>query len=170
MQPTRSTLLVDARPEDFDWLIGGTGTGREGRTLPPGGVDDPAVLRVVRSIVERLHRERCRGAWLVVSGGEVVGLCSYRRPPCDGEVEIGYGIAPSRRGRGHATRAVALMAEIANGEGLTALLAQTSRANPASAAVLRRNGFITTGSGLDPEDGEVLTWRLNLASQRTPMR
>jgi RimJ/RimL family protein N-acetyltransferase len=44
----------------------------------------------------------------MVEGDEVVGMISFKGPPRGGVVEIGYGVAESRRGRGHATRAVAL--------------------------------------------------------------
>src|SRR5437764_15495236 len=37
--------------------------------------------------------------------GELIGLGGYKGPPVDGEVEIGYGIAPERQGRGLATAA-----------------------------------------------------------------
>ncbi len=155
-----ATALREVQPADFDWLAGGGSERRHGLVLPPGGVDDPVVLRIVRGITERLHAENCRGAWLMVSGGEVVGLCSYRRPPAQGEVEIGYGVAPSRRGRGHASRAVAAMLEAAHADpAVRAVVAETAVANPASQRVLEHNGFERAGSRVDPEDGEVLTWR-----------
>ncbi len=37
--------------------------------------------------------------------GELVGFGGYKGPPVDGEVEIGYGIAPERQVRGLATAA-----------------------------------------------------------------
>ena len=42
---------------------------------------------------------------------EVVGLTSYMGEVEDGAVEIGYGVAPQRRGLGHATLAVAALVE-----------------------------------------------------------
>jgi len=132
---------------------------RGGLTLPPGGVDNPDGLAIVRAMVWRLHEQRCRGAWMIVSGDEVVGLCSYRRPPAEGEVEIGYGVAESRRGRGHATRAIEGMCEKALAAGVRMLFAETAVANPASGRVLEKNGFALTGTRIDAEDGEVLEWR-----------
>lgn len=49
------------------------------------------------------------GKRLVVerSTGLVVGGCGFHAPPSGGSVEFGYGIVPSRQGRGYATEAAA---------------------------------------------------------------
>jgi RimJ/RimL family protein N-acetyltransferase len=135
--------------------------------LPPGGVDDGAVLKIIQMMVERLHEKQCRGAWMVVADVEVVGLCSYRRPVADGQVEIGYGIAASRRSRGHATRAVAAMLAFASEDAtIHTVVAETAVNNPASHRALERNGFDKTGSRLDAEDGEVTIWQKHFDRQR----
>jgi RimJ/RimL family protein N-acetyltransferase len=102
---------------------------------------------------------------MIVSSDEVVGLCGYHRPPAGGEVEIGYGVAESRRGRGHATRAVEAMATEAAAAGIHVLFAETSIENPASGRVLEKNGFTREGTRIDAEDGEVQAWRKRLAPQ-----
>lgn len=79
---------------------------------------------------------------MMVCDGEIVGLCIYRRPPKNGRVEIGYGIAASRRGLGHARRAVAALIEAAARDHVSILTAETSVSNPASARVLEQNGFV----------------------------
>jgi RimJ/RimL family protein N-acetyltransferase len=155
----RETVLVEVSDEDFNWMLRREPASRNGVTLAPGGVENPDVLATVRQIAQRLHEQRCRGAWMIVSGDEVVGLCSYRRPPAQGEVEIGYGVAESRRGRGHATRAVEAMVAEAAVARVHVVFAETSVANPASGRVLEKNGFVCTGTRIDAEDGEVLTWR-----------
>ena len=127
--------------------------------VPPGGVDDVETLGIVRSMVARLHVSMAGGAWLIVANAEVVGLCSYRRPPSDGTVEIGYGVAAARRGRGHATRAVAAMASLAASSGVAVLIAASAVHNPASGRVLEKNGFVVIGTRVDDDDGEVLVWR-----------
>jgi len=98
------TLLVEAADGDFEWMINGKPQGRSGLRLPPGGVDDDFVLKMVRIMAQQLRAQNCNGAWMITSGDEVVGLCSYRRPPSGGEVEIGYGVAQSRRGRSRNAR------------------------------------------------------------------
>jgi RimJ/RimL family protein N-acetyltransferase len=157
-----NVVLVEASDADFRWMLG------EGRSqgelrLPQGGVDSPAVLRIVREITARLHAAGSRGSWLVTSGGEVVGLCSYRRPPADGCVEIGYGTAPTKRGKGYATSAVAAMVEAAMLDpAVDMLVAETAVQNLASQIVLERNGFARTNMRTDAEDGEVIGWARRL--------
>lgn len=63
-----------------------------------------------------------------------------------GRAELGYRIAASAAGQGLATAMVAQVCALAAGEyGLTGLTAVTTLDNPASAAVLRRNGFTVDG-------------------------
>ena len=152
------TALRRVSDEDFAWMLRGEPVLRGGLTLPPGGVDEPGVLTHVREITQRVHAEGCTGAWMIVAGDEVVGLCGYHDTPRNGETEIGYSIAASRRRRGHATRALQAMVAEAVGEGLVLLTAETSIANHASNRVLEKNGFVRTGTRVDANDGEVLTW------------
>lgn len=154
----RETTLRRVSDEDFAWLLRGGPAVRGGLKLPPGGVDEQSVLTHVREITKRVHSEGCTGAWMIVSGDEVVGLCGYHHTPRNGETEIGYSIAASRRRRGHATRALEAMIAEAVGEGLVLLTAETSVANHASNRVLEKNGFVQTGTRIDLKDGEFLTW------------
>ena len=104
-----------------------------------------------------------RASWLVVCNEEVVGLCSYRRPPADRCVEIGYGIAPSKRGNGYATSAVAAMVEAAALDpSVDTLTAETTVQNLASQGALERNGFARASTRVDVEDGEVIGWARGL--------
>ena len=96
--------------------------------------------------------------------GEAVGLCSYKAPPdAEGDVEIGYGVAPERRRLGHATRAVSLIVEEAQRDKrVRALTAETALANVPSQRVLEANGFMQIGRGMDDDEGETIVWRLVL--------
>jgi RimJ/RimL family protein N-acetyltransferase len=153
------TSLVEANDADFEWMLQNAPISRRGLTLPAGGVDDPTILKHVREIVRRLHAAGSRAAWMIASEGEVVGLCSYRRAPKDGLVEIGYGIAEKRRRLGHATRAVAaLLREARTDPQVKIVTAETSVENPASARVLEKNGFDRVGTRTDPDDGELILW------------
>ncbi|MFE1322845.1 GNAT family N-acetyltransferase [Kitasatospora phosalacinea] len=58
-----------------------------------------------------------------------------------GQVNIAYGLYPSWRGRGLATRAVLLACRYAAGEGGAEAVIQVAPENPASAAVAQRAGF-----------------------------
>jgi RimJ/RimL family protein N-acetyltransferase len=131
---------------------------------PPGGVDSPGVLRLLRGMVAQLHQAGCQGHWLIVDGHEVVGLCGYKRPPdAAGTVEIGYGIAPVRRKRGYGTKAVSLLLEEASADpAIGSVVAETALDNPASKMVLERNGFIRVGVRDDAEGGRLDLWRVSV--------
>jgi len=159
-------VLIEATDADFGWMLG-EHCCQNGLRLPEGGVDDPVVLGIVRAITMRLHDAGSRASWLVVCNGEVVGLCSYRRPPADRRVEIGYGIALSKRGNGYATSAVAAMVQAAALDpSVDTLTAETAAQNLASQRVLERNGFARTSTRIDVEDGEVIGWTLRQAQGR----
>jgi RimJ/RimL family protein N-acetyltransferase len=146
---TLQVELLEASDSDFDWMLG-TVKDREDLRLPPGGIDDPVVLRIVRKMTR---------TWMIVRDGEVVGLCSYKRPPSEGCVEIGFGIAARRRGAGLATAAVDAIAAIASADpSIAALFAETAIDNLASQRVLEKNGFVHTGRRIDLEDGAVIRW------------
>ncbi|WP_051338181.1 GNAT family N-acetyltransferase [Streptomyces flavidovirens] len=64
----------------------------------------------------------------------------------DGSADLGYRIAERATGRGLAAAAVReIRARAATDYGLTALTAATTLDNPASRAVLTRNGFVPAG-------------------------
>ena len=62
------------------------------------------------------------------------------------EAELGYRIGQDFTGRGVATQAVSQACHLARAQGLTRLRATVSADNPASRAVLLRNGFNVTGA------------------------
>jgi RimJ/RimL family protein N-acetyltransferase len=152
--------LIPATDRLFGWMLGEPGE-PTGLTLPPAGIDQDWVLRWLRRTLPTLGG---RGSWLMIDAGEVVGMISYKRPP-DGEgvAEIGYGVAPERRRRGHATRAVSLMLEAAREDArIKALTAETALANVGSQRVLITNGFSDVGRSHDDDEGETIVWRLAL--------
>ena len=157
--------IVEVADADFAAMLRGAATLDGGLALPPGGVDEPAVLEHVRVMAARLRAQDYPAHWMVVAGGEVVGLCGIKHPPSSaGEVEIGYGIAASRRRRGHATAAVAALLDTARGDPrVRAVLATTAVANTASQRVLAKNGFERIGRSHDPGDGELIVWRVALS-------
>lgn len=83
------------------------------------------------------------GGWLVVLEGAVVGDCGWLGGPGpSGDVEIGYGLAGSARGRGLGTEAVALMCTwAASRPGVARLTADVLPGNEASLRLLRRLAF-----------------------------
>ena len=149
--------LIEAHDAHFAWMLG-EGDAPDGLRLPPGGVDQPWVYRWLR---QGLRERGGRGQWLMVADGEVVGLCGHKGLPNEaGEVEIGYGVAPERRRRGYATRAVGVIIEAALADpAVRVLTAETALANHASQRVLEANGFAPVGRSHDDEEGETIVWR-----------
>jgi RimJ/RimL family protein N-acetyltransferase len=158
--------IVELTDDDFAAMLRGDRDVRPGLAQPPGGVDEPVVLEHVRRIAEELRRDGYPGGqWMMVADGEVVGLCGIKTPPsAEGDVELGYGVAASRRRRGHATAAIAALIKAARRDpAVRAILALTAPDNVASHRVLTRNGFSCEGAGIDPQDGaEILRWRKSL--------
>lgn len=160
------THIVAAKDSDFIWFLSGEPQTKDGLRLPPGGVDEPLVLAHVRAMAARLRSQGFTATWMIVSNHEVVGLCGFKQPPSPGgEVEIGYSVAAARRRRGHATRAVSAVVDIARRDPVIRLVtAKTAVTNLASQRVLEHNDFERAGMGYDPEDGEVTCWQLVVAT------
>jgi RimJ/RimL family protein N-acetyltransferase len=156
-----NTLLIEAVDAHFAWMLGEIPAPHPKLRLPPGGVDSPGIIRLLRDMTARMHDAGCRGSWLIVAGDEVVGLCSYKQPPSnDGKVEIGYGIAAGKRDRGYASRAVrAMLDQARRDDKISVVIAATASANIVSQRVLERNGFSRTGVSYDPDDGELIWWQ-----------
>ncbi|WP_439948325.1 GNAT family N-acetyltransferase [Streptomyces sp. BBFR109] len=74
-----------------------------------------------------------------------------------GQVNVAYGLYPSWRGRGLATRAVLLATAYAASKGGTEAVIQVEPGNPASAAVTLRAGF-APGRQTRSEDGTRFDW------------
>jgi RimJ/RimL family protein N-acetyltransferase len=83
------------------------------------------------------------GTFLVEVDGQVVGDCGWFGPPDEqGVVEIGYGLAPSARGRGLGTQAVTLLcAWVAQQPGVRRITAEALVGNEPSRRLLVGLGF-----------------------------
>ena len=76
------------------------------------------------------------------ASGLVVGGIGFFGPPHGGEVEIGYGIVPSRQGSGYATEALRAMIAMAWADSrVLTVAAGTDPGNAASQRVLAKAGF-----------------------------
>ena len=148
---------------DFAWLLGEGPAAANPPVICDGGVAPVDVVELIRGVAAK-NREALGGdvAWLVVANGEAVGMISFTRPHDGKRPEIGYGIADSRQGRGHATQAVTALLPILRARGFDGLTAETGVGNRPSQMVLERNGFTRTGERTDPEDGDLYLWTIGL--------
>jgi RimJ/RimL family protein N-acetyltransferase len=89
--------------------------------------------------------------------GALVGFGGFKGEPRDGEVELGYAVAPGRQGRGIATAVVEELVRRARTAGVNIVSAHTLAEDNASTAVLRKTGFARTGQLREPE-GDVWRW------------
>ena len=96
--------------------------------------------------------------------GALVGNGGWKGAPQAGEAELGYSVAPSRQRRGIATAVVRQLLERARNAGLHTVVAHTLAEENPSTRVLTRCGFRRTAELLDPEDGPVWRWELDLSS------
>ncbi len=95
------------------------------------------------------------GFWAVIDGA-VVGSGMCKSAPKDGQVEIGYGVAPSVEGKGIATELAKRLTAFAFDLGAESVIAHTLPDGFASQRVLAKAGFFSVGEVVDPEDGLVL--------------
>jgi RimJ/RimL family protein N-acetyltransferase len=94
----------------------------------------------------------------ILDGHQIIGAGGVKAPPLDdGEVEIGYGVAPAWQGCGLGTEAARQLTEEALAHGATRVSAFTTPDNIASWRLLQRIGFRRDGATIDPDDG--LAWR-----------
>lgn len=92
------------------------------------------------------------------SEGKIVGGCGFKTAPDDGRVEVGYGVAPSARGRGAATAALQMLLDKAFDAGAQEVVAEVIPTNHASIRVVRKAGFLQSGSRLDEAGEFVVRW------------
>ena len=150
-------MLVEATDDDFAALLDGQAP--RGLKLPDSPVGSPEVLGMLRDLANTIRPAFAPASWMIVEDGEIVGLCSLVKAPADGRIDIGYGIAETRRRLGFASAAVASLLDWARGdERVVTVRAETSVNNLPSQRTLDCNGFQRTGVRSDEEDGELVCW------------
>ena len=152
-------MIIEATASDFEALLKGRAP-RNLRLVSDSPIAPPDVLEMLSDLADEIRRSFAPSAWLIVAGDEIVGLCSIARVPQDGDIHIGYGVAPTRQGLGYTSRAIGdLLAWGRADPRVVQISAETGVGNIASQRVLERNGFIRTGERVDAEDGPVICWR-----------
>jgi RimJ/RimL family protein N-acetyltransferase len=151
-------MILETTAEDYLALT----TGAIPRGLRQAGspIAELPILKMLEQVATTIRETFEPASWLIVEEGELVGMCSITRVPNNGAVDIGYGIAPTRQGRGIATRAIGAVTQWAAADDrISSVTAETAVDNIASQNVLKRNGFVLTGERIDEEDGMLLCWR-----------
>ena len=150
--------LLPMTDAHFAWLLGAPAPA-DSPHLPDGGIMPPEIAELLRGVAAEVGPTiDGPAAWMMVVDGEGVGMISVKERDSQARWDIGYGVAPSREGRGHATAAVAALKQVAQARGASGLTAETLPDSGASPAVLRRNGFQCIGQFDHPEDGVVDQW------------
>ncbi|HEX6129786.1 MAG TPA: GNAT family N-acetyltransferase [Candidatus Limnocylindria bacterium] len=130
-------------------------------------------VRWLAGMRARQVRERPRDApWLLRAivraepgqPREAVGHLNFHAAPSeDGQVEIGYTLLASARGRGYAIEAVQAMFDWAQREhGVRRFRASVAPANERSINLINKLGFVHTGEQWDPDDGRELVYELEV--------
>jgi RimJ/RimL family protein N-acetyltransferase len=144
-------------------------TGRFGMAVAPGYLDFPEALARTRDeLLKGMPSEWYSHLIVDADTNTLVGFGGYKGPPTDGEVEIGYSVAPSRQRRGHATAAAQLLIEKARNAGVTRVCAYTLPEPNASTRVLTRCGLTMTEVVEDAEEGYVWRWELTVPPAPSP--
>jgi RimJ/RimL family protein N-acetyltransferase len=91
-----------------------------------------------------------------LSDGRAIGGIGFKGQPDGGDVEIGYGLAPSARGHGYAAEAVIALLTVAADNGLSRVIADTTLDNIASQQTLIRAGFRLVSTDAELHHFEVL--------------
>lgn len=131
-------------PSDGDVMIAGLLQGA-GQTV--GEAADEATDQAAGQGAGQPAAEPADQAWghrqvVERASGLVVGGIGFFGPPLGGEAEIGYGIVPSRQGRGYATEALLAMIAMAWADArVRTVVAGTDPGNVASQRVLEKAGF-----------------------------
>lgn len=118
----------------------------EGVRQPHWAADFPAEGdRVIAGFIDGNPDARgVYGQRLIIerASGLLVGAVGLFPPAADGSVEFGYGVVPSRRGRGYATEAARAIAAFAlTAPGVHTVCADVELSNPASCRVLEKAGL-----------------------------
>lgn len=93
-----------------------------------------------------------------------MGNAGWKGEPVDGAAELGYAVAPSRRGCGTATAVVRELLDRARAARLQTVVAHTLAEPSPSTSVMARCGFANVARVLDPR------WRVGVRRRMRKVR
>lgn len=157
-------MILEATADDFSSMLKG-GAPRDLSLVSDSAVAPQEVLQMLSVLSNQIRSEFAPSAWMMVEDNEWVGLCSIVCAPSDGEVRLGYGVAPTKQGRGVARRGIKNIVEWAICDPrVRRLAAETNVDNIPSQRVLECNGFVNVGERTDAEDGQLICWQISTVS------
>ncbi|HYJ47270.1 MAG TPA: GNAT family N-acetyltransferase, partial [Pyrinomonadaceae bacterium] len=129
--------------------------------------DWPVFPETIRYVAESLRADPSAYRWgfhlfLHAKDRVLIGEGGFKgRPDQDGVVEIGYAIVPTYRRRGLAFEAAKGLTDRAfSHEEVKVVQAHTLLDGTASIRILEKLGMKPAGTAHDPDEGEVLRWRV----------
>ena len=90
------------------------------------------------------------------SDSQAIGGIGFKDAPVDGFAEIGYGLVRSARGNGFAAEALSALVTLAEENGLSRLIAETTPDNIASQRTLTKTGFDLVHADVNLNHYEIL--------------
>lgn len=150
-QLTREELhsLSESRPADY---LAGVAEG----ALPPPRVAN----RALKQLEAGMPAFWCV-PFLIVARPEdtILGGCTFKGMPSNGEVEIAYSVASAVRGRGVATAAVGQLLKLAAANrSVQQVIAEILPSNLASTRLVSRLGFAEGDTIVDADGDTVVRW------------
>jgi RimJ/RimL family protein N-acetyltransferase len=94
--------------------------------------------------------------------GRLLGGCALRIQP-DGPAHVSYGTSAADRGRGYATRSLALLLRYARALGVSQAEAHIAADNHASRRVAEKAGFLPAGTFTAQDGADMIRYRIQLA-------
>ncbi len=167
-----ATHITPATIEQLDALLAGDEIFAERFAMPVAPLymdlpDEPEVARQALTWSKTVLEDGAPPEWhshLFVEPNEprLIGFGGYKGVPRDSTVEIGYALAPSHRGRGHATAAARELVRRARAAGVERVVAHTLTEHNPSTRLLERLEFELAREVVDPDDGPIWRWELVL--------
>src|SRR5438445_2443104 len=154
-------MLQPATLTQIEALIAGDEVfaAQAGLKVIPGYLAFPEALEYTRKgLAEGLDPNWSSHLIIDPDAGELVGIGGFKGAPVDGKVEIGYGVAPERQGRGYATAAARWLIDTAFARGVEVVIAHTLAEFNASTTVLQRCGMTKVEQIVDLNDGPIWRW------------
>ncbi len=139
--------VISKDPSDFQGMIELLLDNEKGENLPDGWVPDSTY-------------------WLVTEDRKVVGAVNIRHGLTEKLLNagghIGYGIRPSERRKGYATKLLSLSLVKANELGLEKVLVVCDEGNTGSEKTIRKNGGVQDTKYVEDDGNVILRFWINL--------